>query len=217
MTNSEQDIIKTALSHHRLEALSDAVFAIVMTLLVLYLSVPVFKESSMHQQFTQLLEMWPKFASYIATFFILGFIWSVQHFSFGFIKRIDSVFIWMHIIGLMFIALLPFSTSLLAEYMGQQLPVLMYEGNCFMCLIIAPVTWLYATGKYRLVDPDIDPHEVRMGKIGPLIASAVTAIAMGVSYLNTVASMIIFVVLVISAVIMFLVKNRVRVNEQIAK
>jgi uncharacterized membrane protein len=217
MANSEQHIMKNALPTNRLEALSDAVFAIVMTLLVLGLGVPVFKESSMHQQFTQLLEMWPKFASYFATFLILGLIWSLQHYSFSLIKRIDSVFIWLHIIALMFIALLPFSTSLLGEYWGQQLPVLIYEGNCFMCLLIATVAWLYATGKYRLVDPDIDPHEVRMGKIGPLIALAVIAIAMGVSFLNTVASMIIMLVCVLSSLILRAAQTRIRVAEQVAK
>lgn len=217
MTNSEQDIIKTALSHHRLEALNDAVFAIVMTLLVLDLSVPMFMESSMHQQFTQLLEMWPKFGSYFASFFLLGFIWSLQHRSFVFIKRIDSVYIWMNIISLMFIALLPFSTSLLAEYMGQQLPVLIYEGNGLICLIFAPVSWLYATGKYRLVDSDIDPYEVKMGKIMPPISMAVIAIAMGVSWFSTVASMIIFVVIFIFGVTFTTVQGRLRVAKQIAK
>jgi uncharacterized membrane protein len=80
MTNSEQQhVIKTALSPSRLEALTDPVFAIVMTLLVLGLGVPMFKGSSMHQEFTQLLEMWPEFASYFVTFLVLGFIWSVHH------------------------------------------------------------------------------------------------------------------------------------------
>ena len=83
MPNSEQHIIKNALSPNRLEALTDGVFAIVMTLLVLGLSVPMFKGSSMHQQFTQLLEMWPKFASYVATFLMLVYMWSMHHWQFS--------------------------------------------------------------------------------------------------------------------------------------
>jgi uncharacterized membrane protein len=217
MANSEQHMIKNALPKHRLEALTDAVFAIVMTLLVLGLSVPLFKESSMHQQFTQLLEMWPKFASYFASFLLLGMIWSIQHHSSSLLKRSDSVSVWIHIIGLMFIALLPFSTSLLGEYMGQQLPVLIYEGNLFMVLLTGIVGWLYVTGKYRLVDPDIDPQEVRGGKIGPLIALTVIAIAIGVSFLNTVASMIIMFVCVLSSLILRAAQTRIRVVEQIAK
>ena len=86
-----------------------------------------------------------------------------------------------------------------------------------MCLIIAPVTWLYATGKYRLVDPDIDPHEVRWGTIGPMIALAVIAIAMGVSYLNPIASIGVFIMLCIFTVIGFIVQGRIRITEQIAK
>lgn len=217
MTNSEQPIIKTALSANRLKALSDAVFAIVMTLLVLGLSVPMSKGSSTQLESTQLLEMWPKFASYFWTFLMLGFIWYIHHRSYSFIKRSDSVSIWLNTLALMFVALLPFSTSLLAEYMGQQLPVLIYEGNGFMCLLTGWATWPYATGKYRLVDPDIESHEVRLGKIMPLIAMAVIAIAMGVSCLNTIASMIIFVVCFISAVITFIVGGRTRTTEQVAK
>jgi uncharacterized membrane protein len=217
MTNSEQHIVKNALPINGLAALSDAVFAIVMTLLVLDLSVPVFKEGSMPQQFTQLLEMWPKFASYFWTFLLLGLLWSIQHRDFSAIKRSDSVFIWIQIITLMFTALLPFSTSLLAEYMGQQLPVLIYEGNVFMCLLISVVRWLYATRKYRLVDPDIDPHEVRTGIIIPLIVLAVFAIAMGVSCLSPVASICVCVACFLFGVTHFVFQHRVHVAEQIAK
>jgi uncharacterized membrane protein len=79
MTHSEQHMIKNALSLKGLEGLTDALFAIVMTLLVLDLAIPVFKGSSIHQQSTQLLEMWPKFACYFVTFLMLGFVWSVHH------------------------------------------------------------------------------------------------------------------------------------------
>lgn len=86
-----------------------------------------------------------------------------------------------------------------------------------MCLIIAPVSWSYATGKYQLVYPDIDPQEIRLGKIMPLITLAVNTIAMGVSFLNTVASMIVFATLFISIVIILAVQGRIRTTRQAAK
>ena len=83
MPNSEQRMIKTALSPNRLEALTDGVFAIAMTLLVLGLGEPVLKGSLMHQEFTQLLDMWPKFISYVVTFLMLGYMWSMHHWQFS--------------------------------------------------------------------------------------------------------------------------------------
>ena len=132
MPNSKKQIIKNALSLKGLEGLTDAVFAIVMTLLVLVLAIPVFTGNSMNSQLSQLFEMWPKFVCYFVTFLMLGFIWSVHHRVFSFMKCLDSVSMWLNIICMMFASLLPFSTSFLAEYMGQKLPVLVYEGNYFM-------------------------------------------------------------------------------------
>jgi uncharacterized membrane protein len=219
MTNSEQHMIKTASSPNRLglEGLTDGVFAIVMTLLVLGLGVPVFKESSTHQQLTQLLEMWPKFACYFVTFLMLGFTWSVHHRMFSIIKHSDSVLVWTNMMCLMFASLLPFSTSLLAEYMGQQVPILIYEGNFFMCMLAGYLSWSYAAGKYRLVATDIDSHEVRQRKIMFLGGIAFTAIVMGVSYLNPIVSIGMFVVYLISMMTYITVRFRILTPEQVAK
>jgi uncharacterized membrane protein len=217
MSTAEHYMRKPGLSLYRVEALTDGVFAIVMTLLVLGLGVPVFKGSSMHQEFTQLLEMWPKFASYVVTFLMLGFIWSVHHRQFSLIKRSDSLLVWLNIIFLIFVALLPFSTSLLGEYMGQQLPILVYEGNIFMCILFGYTKWSYATGKYRLVDTDIDSHEIRRRKIILLGSMAFVAIAMGISFLNTIASLGIFFTFLISVIIYSTLRFRIRTTEQVAK
>ena len=86
------------LSPHRIEALTDAVFAIVMTLLVLELSIPVIAEDSAHYElWLRLINMWPKFLSYGVTFLMLGFMWIFHHRRFSHIKRTDNVFSWINI------------------------------------------------------------------------------------------------------------------------
>jgi uncharacterized membrane protein len=217
MPNSEQRMIKTALSPNRLEALTDGVFAIAMTLLVLGLGEPVLKGSSMPQEFTQLLDMWPKFISYVVTFLILGYMWSMHHWQFSFIKRSDSVLIWINILFLMFTSLLPFSTFLLGEYIGQQLPVLVYGGNYMACMLMCFIKWSYATGKSRLVDTNIDWHEVRIRNMAVMIGIALFAIAMGISYLNPIVSIGLFAATIISAMIFSTLRFRIRVAEQVAK
>ena len=107
-------IAKITLSPRRIEALTDGVFAIVMTLLVLELSVSAIAEGSVHAElWPRLIDMWPKFLSYAVTFLMLGFMWIFHHRQFSHIKRSDNVFAWINIIALMFVALLPFSTSML--------------------------------------------------------------------------------------------------------
>jgi uncharacterized membrane protein len=188
-----------------------------MTLLVLGLAVPVFEESSMHREFAQLLEMWPKFASYFVTFLMLGFIWSAHHRQSSIYKRVDSVLIWIRIVYLTFTSLLPFSTSLLGEYMGQRLPLLIYEGDFFLIFLIAYLELLYATAKYRLVDPDIDLYELKVRKLTLLSGVALLVIGMGVSYLNTIASLGMFVVCIIAAIIHTTLRYHVRPTEQVVK
>jgi uncharacterized membrane protein len=217
MPNSEQQMIKNPLSLNRFAALTDGVFALVMTLLVLGRGVPMFKGSSIHQEFTQLLDMWPQFACYFVTFLMIGFNWSMHQQQFVLIKRSDSVLVWTNINCLMFTALLPFSTSLLAKYMGQQLPILIYEGNYFMCMLAGYLNWSYVTGKYRLVDTDIDLREVRLRKIMLLSGMGFTAITMGISYLNPIVSIGIFVAYLISLMTFITVRFRIRSIKQVAK
>jgi uncharacterized membrane protein len=217
MPNSEQRMIKNALSTNRIEALTDGVFAIAMTLLVLGLGEPLLNGSSINQEFKQLLDMWPKFASYVVTFLMLGYMWSMHHWQFSFIKRSDCVLVWINILFLMFTSLLPFSTLLLGEYMGQQLPVLVYGGNFLACMLMCYLKWSYATGKYRLVDKDIDWHEVRIRNTTVMVGIAFFVIAMGISYLNPIVSICIFAMTIISSMIFSTLRFRVRITEQLSK
>jgi uncharacterized membrane protein len=210
-------MIKNALSLKGLEGLTDGVFAIVMTLLVLDLGVPVLKGTSIHQGIVPLLEMWPQFACYFVTFLMLGFVWSMHHRVFSVMKYSDSISIWLNIICMMFASLLPFSTSFLAQNMGQRLPILTYEGDFLFIALLGYFNWSYATGKYRLVNKDIDPREVRQRKIGFMSGTVLSAIAMGVAFLNTIISIGIFVIFLVSRIILAAVQSRIRITEQATK
>jgi uncharacterized membrane protein len=216
MPNPKKNIIKNALSLKGIEGLTDGVFAIVMTLLVLDLGVPILTGSSTRQGFAPLFEMWPEFACYFVTFLMLGFVWSTHHRVFSVMKYSDSISIWLNIICMMFASLLPFSTSFLAQNVGQRLPIVAYEGNFLFIALLGYLNWSYVTGKYRLVNRDIDLHEVRQRKIQFMSGVAISAIAIGIAYLNTLVSIIIFVVFLVSRVMIAAVQSRIHVNEQMA-
>jgi uncharacterized membrane protein len=202
---------------NRLEALSDGVFAIVMTILVLELSIPLVTGTSANTELRRrLLEMWPQFLAYGVSFLVLGVIWINHHLMFHHIKRV-----WLNIITLMFVALVPFSTSLLGEYGETQTAVVVYGVNILLTLIMAFILWTYATGRYRLVDRDIDPKLVRRTKFMFLFASLLFLLAMGISFISPIASFGIYALMALTSIIStwlgeqgFLSKVMVRMGEK---
>jgi uncharacterized membrane protein len=114
---------ETGLSKSRIETLTDGIFAVAMTLLVLNISVPQISSHSADIVGTELLkrlfDLWPKILSYAISFLILAIYWSGHHRQFHYIKHSDRVLVWINIMFLMFISILPFSTSLLGEYREQ--------------------------------------------------------------------------------------------------
>jgi len=121
MSQSMKRVSSTALTPNRLEFLTDGVFAIVMTLLVLEISIPEIAHPSLQVELPRrLLELWPKLYSYLLSFFVLGTLWTLHHRSFHSIKRSDNVLLWLNIFFLMFVALMPFTTSIVGNYgIGQ--------------------------------------------------------------------------------------------------
>jgi uncharacterized membrane protein len=202
MSDAKPGMIKKALSPSRVEALTDGVFAIVMTILVLELGVPIITGEPSHTELTvRLVAMWPKFLSYFVTFLMLGFMWSVHYYQFSSVKRSDSVLVWLNIIFLMFMSLLPFSTSLLGEHMNEQVSVFIYGGNFIACILIRYFQWSYAVKNYRLVDRDIKPFEVKQPKIMLPMGVAVFIIGMGLSFISNIVSICVFAAMIIFYII----------------
>lgn len=133
------------LTKSRIEALSDGVFAIAMTLLVLKLEVPeVMHHSSNAAMLAQLLALTPAFMTYVVTFLIAGGFWYLQHLSFHFIRHADSPFVWMNLIFLMLVALLPFSAGLMAHLLIHPVSQLFYYGNHIAIAVMLNLQWQYA-------------------------------------------------------------------------
>src|SRR5215471_1982543 len=104
------------LGRNRIEALTDGVFAVAMTLLVLDIRVP-----ELHQPLAtaelplKLLSLWPKFLSYTISFVILGVYWVGHHVQLSFIRRADRPLLWINILFLLWVALVPFPIGLLVN------------------------------------------------------------------------------------------------------
>ena len=102
---------------NRIETLSDGIFAIVMTLLILEFHVPNLPSNAPNVEVAPaLMALWPKFISYIVAFVSLGFFWVGHHIMYHGIRRADRTLLWLNIFFFMFVSLLPFSTSVLNAF-----------------------------------------------------------------------------------------------------
>ena len=104
------------MSTNRLEAFSDGVFAIAITLLVLELHVP---EPGSGELGHELLAQWPSYAAYLVTFLTIGIIWINHHAAFSRLRSADHSILMLNLLLLLTVSVLPFTTSLMAEYLKE--------------------------------------------------------------------------------------------------
>ena len=151
------------MSKGRLEALSDGVIAIAITLLILEIKVP---EGAGEDLPHQLAEQWPSYVSYVVSFFVIGVIWLNHHALLSHLARADRKLMALNLVLLFTIATIPWPTSLLATYMreggdAERLAALIYSGTMFAMGIAFGSLWRYASRDRRLLGTDLSDEEIR--------------------------------------------------------
>lgn len=169
------------LSKSRIEALSDGVFSIAITLLVLKLEVPeVMHEHSNATMLKELLALRGEFLTFVVTFLIAGAFWYLHHLTFHFIKHVDGFLIWTNLIFLMFISLLPFSAGLMSHLFVHPVSQFFYFGNQLAIALLLNIHWVYAKRGKLLIDAqpgDLDRLTFRVTFSAAMFAACfVTAI-----------------------------------------
>jgi len=119
----------------RIEALSDGVFAIVMTLLIIELRVPAGHDHHVGAAdlWFRLFGLWPLIQSYIISFLVLAMYWTAHHAFFHFyVKEVDRLLSLLNILFLMFVSCIPFSAHLLGEYSTNVTAIFIYGCNVIL-------------------------------------------------------------------------------------
>ena len=146
----------------RIMALSDGIFGVAITLLVLTIDVPdLAKGSTDAELWSRLVAQAPEFLSFILGFIVVGAFWISHHQKLRFIKRYDKTFLWINIFSLLLVCLLPFTTNLLGDYENSQLALILFASNLFLVSLMFTLMWVYATYKRRLVDVDLDKSTIQ--------------------------------------------------------
>lgn len=142
-------------SLERLAALSDGIFAVAMTLLVLDLHVPV--SGAIHGEgglWAALAGLWPSLEAYLMSFLTLGIFWVGQQTQFNQFARSDRNLSWIHLAFLFAVTLMPFSTSLLAAFITYRLALVIYWLNIVLLGAVLFGSWRYAA-RAGLVKEDV--------------------------------------------------------------
>jgi uncharacterized membrane protein len=113
----------------RLEAFSDGVIAIIITIMVLELKIP--HEATLHA----LGELAPVFVSYLVSFVFVGIYWANHHHLLHTLHKVNSKVIWANMVLLFFLSLIPFSTGFIGETRFDSIPVATYCVNLLLCAI----------------------------------------------------------------------------------
>jgi uncharacterized membrane protein len=171
-----------------MEAFSDGVFAIAVTLLVLEIAVPA---GSGDDLLGALGDQWPSYLGYLVSFATIGAVWFAHTVITEYLDHADSVLIRLNLLLLLVVSFLPFPTKLLAEFADEREPervaATVYGINLLLALIMVSVTWRYAIGA-RLVRPDLADQDVQTltERLTPTLGVYVAMIVLGL-FLPTAA------------------------------
>jgi uncharacterized membrane protein len=144
----------------RLEAFSDGVFAIAITLLVLELSV----DTATQDLGKELLHIWPSYFAYVTSFLTIGVIWVNHHVLFNYVDHVDRGLLFLNTLLLLVVAFTPFPTRLIAEFLredeNERTAALAYGITFVIMAVIFQLLWRWmATGR-RLIRPEIPQEEI---------------------------------------------------------
>ena len=187
--------LQTGLTKARIEALTDGIFATVMTVLVLGLKLPNSNLSESGLE-AEIMGLSPNILAYAFSFVVLGVYWIGHHNQFHYIKSTDRIFLWFNILFLLTIGFVPFSTSLLGVCPFSPTAVRVNGANLAATGLALYTVWWYATGQHRLVEKDLDPHIVSLAKRRTILGPVVSLLGIGFSFLDTRISLVLYLLLI---------------------
>ena len=175
-----------------MEAFSDGVFAIAITLLILAVGIEQSLASGDLRH--TLLHLWPAYIAYIVSFLTIGIMWVNHHQIFRHFERVDRPLLLLNILLLMCISFTPFPTRVVADNAqdpgNRQAAAVLYGGTMIVTAICFFAVWIY--GSRRLLRPGTDMREVDGITRTYLPGAPTYAIATALAFVNSALSLILF-------------------------
>jgi len=178
----------------RILALSDGVFAIAITLLILEIAVPAATSAAGLPK--ALLGLWPRYLAYVLSFVVIARFWIMHRLAFRLIARADDALVWLNLLLLMFVAFLPFPTAVLGQHLGSPAAAVLYAASVALASMASAACWWYASGRGGLLGPDAGRAQVRALRArslaGPVLFTLTLPIAVFAPYAAEIAWIFVF-------------------------
>ncbi|HEY6931227.1 MAG TPA: TMEM175 family protein [Thermoanaerobaculia bacterium] len=176
----------------RVEAFSDGVFAIAVTLLVLDLKVPLPADLGRQSLLAALTRQWPTFLAYLTSFATILVMWVNHHKMFSHIHRVDDRFLFLNGLLLLFVTFVPFPTALVADYLRHpesRIAALIYAGTYEALAIAFNLLWNYVCASGRLLSPHASLARVRAMRKQYMTGPLLYAIAFALCFYSVAAGL----------------------------
>jgi uncharacterized membrane protein len=184
---------------NRLEAFSDGVFAIAITLLVLELHVPAHAGDHLARE---LGRQWPSYLAYLVSFLVIGIIWMNHHAVVDHLREVDRPLMALNLFLLLWTSLIPWPTRLLAEYMREggdpeRTAALVYAGTMTMMGFAFGLLWSYAARHRELLSVDLSEAEIARRTRRFTIGAPIYALSIVVALFSAPACLIVLAALAV--------------------
>ena len=177
--------------------MSDGIFAIAITLLVLTISEP---DDYSHLA-SQLAHRWPSLAAYVVSFAIIGIMWFNHHSVFGYLETIDAGFFYLNLFLLMTIAFLPYPTGVLGKALlhgdGARTAAVVYSVTMAINAVAWSALWIYASSNRRLLKSTFPESQRRTATLAFTLGGVVYAVSIGIAFINAYACLAFHAVLAV--------------------
>jgi uncharacterized membrane protein len=176
----------------RLESFSDGVFAVAITLLVVTLQVPHLPGAiSVSALGSELLNLWPSYLAFMTSFATILIMWVSHHSIFKLVYKADTPFLFANGLLLLLVTVVPFPTSLVAQYLTTPAAALVcaiYAGVFVVTNVAYNLLWWVAMSQRRLLYPAVTPRQVKRVTRNQLLGLPLYLLATGLSFWNPYVS-----------------------------
>jgi len=175
------------MSKERVETLSDGVFAIAITLLVLTIAQP----ANYNHLAQELADRWPGFAAYVVSFAVIGIMWFNHHSIFVHFDRVDRGFVYLNLLLLMTIVFIPYPTGIFGQALqkgqGSQTAAVFYSVVMTVNAYAWSALWIYASRGRRLLSPGFPEAQRGIATVLFTIGSALYTVTIGIAFISAYA------------------------------
>lgn len=175
----------------RVEAFSDGVFAVAITLLVLGIKVPTGDDLWRLLTTGSTVD---SFAAYVVSFLVVGIMWANHHQVFSYVARVDRVLLFLNLVLLLVVVALPWATDVVAEYLSRPrqapLAVALYSGFMVAHALTFSALWWWLTRTGHLFDARVDLAAARATRLRFALGGLAYPVLLGLAFVSAPLAMV---------------------------